>query len=172
MILTSRAIQMHRDAGEIVLEPFDPQLLGTVSYEFHAGDEIARVDGPLCSRQKTELTYEPVPDSGYLLEPNRLYLLSTLELMGSSVFAQRIFGTRGTGSCGLFIDVSADLGHVGCITRWTLELVSVVPMLLFPRQRIGQITFWTLSGVSAPYQGPYNAMNRPLPSKSWMDRRR
>jgi dCTP deaminase len=169
LILTAKAIEMHRSAGEIVIEPFDRSHLGTVSYEFHAGSEIAPVEGPLDSRTKQNLVYQTLPADGFLLEPDRLYLLSTLELMGSSTFAQRIFGTRATGSTGLFIDVSADLGHVGCVTHWTLELVSVRRLLLFPGQTIGQITFWSLSGASVPYRGHFHGMVRPLPSKAWMD---
>lgn len=169
MILTSRAIAAHRESGEIVIEPFDARLLGTVSYEFHAGSEIARVSGPLDARIRTDPDFEEVPESGYLLEPRHFYLLSTHELLGSTTFAQRIFGTRAIGSSGLFIDVSADLGHVGCITHWTLELVPTLPILLFPGQRIGQITFWTTAGTDSPYSGYYQAMERPLPSQLWKE---
>lgn len=145
--------------------PHDPDR----AYEFCAGTTISRISRELDARIRSELEYEEVPQSGYLLEPGSVYLLETHELMGSTAFAQLIFGTRATGSSGLFIDVSANLGHVGCVTKWTLELVPVRKMLIFPMQRLGQITFWHLAGDPVLYRGLYSHMQRPLESKSYLD---
>jgi dCTP deaminase len=169
MILTAEAISRHRTSGEIVIEPFDAKQLGTVSYRFKAGKRIARICAELDTRVESVLDDQEIPSAGFLLEPGSVYLVETHEVLGSTTFAQLIFGGRSTGSAGLFIDVSANLGHVGCVTKWTLELVPVRKILLFPGQLLGQITFWRLAGEFAPYRGSYHRMVRPLPSKLWME---
>jgi dCTP deaminase len=169
MILTREAINKYRTSGEIIIEPFDPEQLGTVSYRFRAGNIIARICTELDTKEESVLDYQAIPSTGYLLEPGSFYLIPTHELLGSTVFAQLIFGGRSTGSAGLFIDVSASLGHVGCVTHWTLELVPVRKLLLFPGQLLGQITFWRLAGEYAPYRGPYHQKVLPLPSIQWME---
>jgi len=169
MILTAPEIEFYVKRGEIIIEPFDRNLLGTVSYHFRAGKEIGILDTPLDDRIRTDPTYETISSSGFVLLPGRVYLLSTLEVMGSTIFAQQIFGTLTTGNKGLFIDVSANLGHVGSVTRWTLELVATYPIKIHSGQRIGQIIFWGLQGGYWSYDGSYQDMTRPLPSQIWKE---
>src|ERR1017187_15329 len=161
MMLTGEAINRHRTSGEIIIEPFEPKQLGTVSYRFKAGNTVARISTEVDTWEETVLDYREIPSTGVLLEPGSVYLVNTYELLGSTAFAQLIFGGLSTGSAGLFIDVSANLGHVGCVTNWTLELVPVRKILLFPGQLLGQITFWQLAGEFAPYCGQYHRMARP-----------
>jgi dCTP deaminase len=170
MILTASAIDLHRQKSDIVIEPYNSEFLGTVSYKFHTGSEIAMVNTyELDSRAEGNLTHINIPENGMTIQPGNVYLLSTTEVMGSTVFAQQIFGLRSTGSLGLFINVSANLGHVGCITRWTLELIATKPVRIYPGQAIGQIIFWSVVGDWNPYRGEYCYMTVPLPSHLWRE---
>jgi dCTP deaminase len=89
--------------------------------------------------------------------------------MGSFEFAQQIFGLISIGALGLFIHVSADLGNVGCITQWTLEITTDRPVKIYPEQFIGQIVFWKLLGERKQYQGIFHQMPQSLPSKHWKE---
>ena len=56
---------------------------------------------------------------------------------------------------GLFLQVSANLGHVGSDHCWTLELVAAYPIRIYPKMRIGQISFWENKGDANEYNGYY-----------------
>lgn len=52
-----------------------------------------------------------------------------------------LIGRSSTGRLGLFLQVSADLGHTGAEHKWTLELVAAKPIKIYPNMIIGQISF-------------------------------
>jgi deoxycytidine triphosphate deaminase len=169
MIITASEINRNIKSGEIVIEPYSRAQLGTVSYKFKIGNKIAAIKHSLDSKELIELVFEEIPQNGYLLEPNILYLAQTYEVMGSSCFAQQIFAVRDIGSAGIFIHISADLGHSGAITQWTLEITTDHYVYIYPYQFIGQIIFWKLDGEVSVYQGEYNNMSQSLPSKYWKE---
>lgn len=46
------------------------------------------------------------------------------------------------GRLGLFLQISANLGHQTIFHNWTLEIRSCIPLRVFPHQVIGQVSFW------------------------------
>ena len=169
MILTADEIDKHVLSGEIVLSPYIPSQLGTISYKFRLGNKISAITNMLDSKNTTDLNFEEIPKNGYVLAPNTLYLVQTYEVMGAYHFAQQIFAIRDVGSAGIFIHVSADLGHSGAITQWTLEITTDHFITIYPQQFIGQIIFWKLKGCIAHYNGEYQRMPHSLPSKHWKE---
>jgi len=169
MIITAPEISKNIKSGKIVIEPYSRSQVGTISYKFKIGDKIAAIKHSLDSRKSIDLIFEKIPQDGYLLEPNTLYLAQTHEVMGSNHFAQQIFALRDVGSAGIFIHVSADLGHSGAITQWTLEITTDHYVYIYPHQFIGQIIFWKLDGEVSSYHGEYNNMPHSLPSKYWKE---
>lgn len=169
MILTASKILKEVQFGKIKISPFDEKNLGTISYKFKIGNKICPIRDFLDSKNQSNLVFEDIPRDGYLLEPGTLYLAQTQEIMGSCEYAQQIFGLRDIGSAGIFIHVSADLGHSGAITQWTLEITSDHRVKIFPFQFFGQIVFWQLYGERTVYQGDYNNMTKALPSKAWKE---
>jgi len=169
MILTADEIYRCVISGKIILTPFVPSQLGTISYKFKLGNKISAIKNPLDSKISTKLNFEEIPQSGYTLEPGVLYLVQTDETMGAYDLAQQIFALRDIGSAGIFIHVSADLGHSGAITQWTLEITTDHRITIYPQQFIGQIIFWKLEGSRSQYNGEYQDMPQSLPSKHWKE---
>ena len=169
MIITADKIRQHVESGKIILEPFVESQLGTISYKFRLGNKISAIKNMLDSKKTTNLYFEEIPKSGYVLEPETLYLVQTYEIMGSYDFAQQIFAIRDVGSAGIFIHISADLGHSGAITQWTLEITTDYRITIYPHQFIGQIIFWKLQGLKSMYNGEYQNMTQSLPSKYWKE---
>jgi dCTP deaminase len=106
-----------------------------------------------------------LPEDGFLLDPHRVYLGHTFEVLGSSVYAMSLIGRSSTGRLGLFLQVSADLGHTGSVHRWTLEIVAVKPIVLYPGMSIGQISFWQNYGDVTPYLSGYSDYSLPQISR-------
>lgn len=165
MFLSAAAIERAMADRRITITPFDPARLGAASYTFGVGDEVFEV-AP--ERTDTGYTFAPRPaplqNGAWLLAPGRLYLAATQERMGSAHFAMRLVGRPGLGHIGLFLQVSADLGHQGALHAWTLEIVATNPTRLHPGQLIGQIGFCRTAGPARPYEGDFGASDRPMMS--------
>jgi len=162
MILTGPAIEEARDQGKIVIEPFKSSHLNPNSYNFRLADTILRAtqDGAGASFERIDLK-EP----GVVLQPRTLYLGATLEIIGSTDFAMTLLGRSSLGRLGLFLNITADLGHVGAVSQWTLELTVVQPLRIYRRMRIGQVAFWKQSGTAKGYDGRYHLDVGPIPSR-------
>jgi dCTP deaminase len=61
----------------------------------------------------------------------------------------------------LFLEISADLGNLGTAHKWTLEITSVQPVIIYPYMKIGQVSFWIPEGDIINYQGNYTNFNIP-----------
>jgi dCTP deaminase len=166
MILSRSAIEAEVKAGRIDIDPFDPARLNPASYTFALGRELLEVayeedrDGKYLFR----LTPVAPDDGGWLLEPRRLYLATTLEKIGGPYFAVRLTGRPSLGLAGLFLQVTADLGHIGPSHRWTLEIAPTIRTHLRPGQPVGQVAFWETTGDRTAYRGVFGTSDAPLGS--------
>ena len=71
-------------------------------------------------------------------------------------FVPSLIGKSSLGRLGLFLQITADLGNLGAIHKWTLELKAVQPVKIYPLMRIGQVTFWDTQGdKNMRYDGKY-----------------
>lgn len=163
MILTGPKIEHAVKWGDITIKPFYEKQVNPNSYNFHLFPTILKVS----AIENNEFIHETIelPDSGYILKPNILYLGATFEIIGSKVYAMTILGKSSLGRLGLFLNSTADLGHFGSISQWTLELSVVQPLKIYPQMTIGQIAFWTQNGNYTGYQGKYFKDLGPKPSK-------
>ena len=161
MILTGPAIKSAVRRGDVAIEPFDERDINPNSYNYHLGDSLL-VLGPGGSPiRKVTLTQE-----GYVLNPRKVYLAATLERIGSERYVTLLLGRSSVGRLGIFLNVTADLGHIGSNSHWTLELMVVQPVRIYPRMRIGQISFWFADGSSfRHYAGRYHCDTRPVPNR-------
>lgn len=83
-----------------------------------------------------------IPEDGYILKPRQMYLGHTAETIGSRKYAMSLIGRSSVGRLGLFLQISANLGHTTSSHKWTLEMVSVKPLKIYPYMKIGQVSFW------------------------------
>jgi dCTP deaminase len=156
MILTRTEIDRRVAAESITISPYCPTQLNPTSYSYRLGDEI----GELSSTGRSDALVE-LGAAGMLLQPGRLYLSHTYEVIGSRECVVTLMGRPSIGRLGLFVQLSADLGNVGDAHRWTLELTCVQPVMIYPRMLIGELTFWETRGELAYYSGPYTRFSRP-----------
>lgn len=158
MILTGIAIEAAYRQGDIEIVPFDPRHVNPNSYNFRLGPTLVEVE-----RADPYTLGAPIQmgRTGFLLAPRRLYLGATMEKIGSSRYVTTLLGRSSIGRLGLFLNVSADLGHVGCSSEWTLELTVVQPLWVYPGMVIGQVAFWEQVGEALPYDGRYHRDRGP-----------
>jgi len=162
MILSGAKIISALAVGDIVIDPFEPGLVNPNSYNYRLGNQlIERRPGETAVHGETlSLT-----STGHVLQPGRLYLASTFERIGSRRYVTTLLGRSSLGRLGLFLTATADLGHVGCESNWTLELSVVQPLRIYPGMRVGQIAFWNVIGTNEPYAGRYQSDNAPIPNR-------
>lgn len=158
MILSGQQIAEEVRLGRIVIDPFAEVDLNPNSYNYHLGTSVKFA--PACGQphdpsQSEEWVSEPITPQGVILYPSRLYLSHTRERIGSSVFVPSLIGRSSVGRLGLFVQVSADLGQLGAIHCWTLELAVVQPLRIYAGMRIGQVSFWVAKGYRSRYRGEY-----------------
>jgi len=169
MILTGSKIKEMREAGHITLEPYDEKQVNPNSYNYRLGPQLGV---PVLSAHQVASTafnrvafnFIDIPKDGYILEPGKMYLGHTLEQLGSDKYAMRLIGRSSIGRLGLFLQVSADLGHTGSSHQWTLEIVAAKPIKIYPEMKIGQISFWKNDGDVAAYTSGYSRFSTPQPS--------
>lgn len=114
-----------------------------------------------------------IPPTGYVLQPNILYLGSTNEEAGSSHFIPMYEGRSSLARLGLQSHISAGFGDIGFQSNWTLELQVVHPVKIYPNIRIGQVYFHRANqDFNNPenwYNGKYKSQKKPQESKSFLD---
>ncbi len=157
MLLTGAEIARQRADGDITIEPFIPTQIEQNSYGFRLGhrllscaEEVYDARRPLEPVAPTE-----IPAEGVLLYPNRLYLGETLEVIGSTRNACELYGNLSIATLGVWIQVSAPLGHTGAIIRWTLEIRVAQPIRLHRGTLVGKVAFWSVNGAVMQYDGRY-----------------
>ena len=158
MILTGPAIQSAVRSGDIFVEPFDSASLNPNSYNYHLADSLLVLG--VGGKPSRKLLLLP---SGYVLKPGKVYLGATRERIGSDKFVTLLLGRSSIGRLGIFLNVTADLGHLGSCSHWTLELTVVQPVKVYPGMKIGQVSFWLTDDKSSyRYRGRYHRDSHPV----------
>lgn len=162
MILTGNAIQDAIESGDVTFDPFDPQLLNPNSINYRIGRKLYRISNNILDPMH-DVDVEPIDFTHEaLLEPNQIYLANTYERIGSRKYTPRLIGRSSLGRLGLFLQITADLGQLGNAHQWTLELRVVQPLKIYPHMKIGQVSFWKLTGnVESYYDQGYTTFNDP-----------
>ncbi|MFI9210981.1 dCTP deaminase domain-containing protein [Streptomyces sp. NPDC053253] len=152
MILTGPAITAAVHAGEITIDPYDPARVSPNAYDWHLGNTLRVCSGDLDAAVPTAYTEQTIPTTGLVLQPGLLYLGVTHERTGSEAYAQMLNGDRTIGALGIWVHVSAPLGHQGHAIRWTLEIRAARPVRVYPGMTFGKLVFLATQGTPASYQ--------------------
>jgi len=171
MILTGTEITREVENGNIHLKPFEKKLVNPNSYNYRLGETLYEVvSKPIDSRKPVDVIEHKISDKGYLLEPGKLYLGHTYEEIGSDDYVTSLIGRSSIGRLGLFLQITADLGHLGAKHCWTLELEVVQPLRVYPLMRIGQVSFWVTKGQKKiKYDGKYAKHSKPHRSEMFLE---
>lgn len=146
MILSGEEIKKHL-GKEIVIDPFDPSRINPNSYNLSLHPEIMTYEEVVLDMKKRNRVRSlTIPESGLVLEPNRLYLARTNERTETHKFVPMIEGRSSIGRLGLFVHVTAGFGDVGFCGYWTLEMFAVQPIRIYPNVEICQIFYHQIHG--------------------------
>ncbi|MBI2278945.1 MAG: dCTP deaminase [Candidatus Brennerbacteria bacterium] len=170
MILTGKEIEKEVQKGRIIISPFRRRQLNPNSYNFRLGRFIKVYRNRLLNpklKQKVDLI--EIPRNGLVLDPRRLYLGHTEEIMGSNHYVPIIRGRSSIGRVGLFIHITADLIDIGSVNQWTLQLHTVQKIRIYRNMLIGQVTFWVPKGKIRLYGGKYQNSRGPMESQIYKD---
>lgn len=163
MILTGPEIQKRIDDGRIVIDPFDPGLVNPNSYNLRLHDELmVYEDECLDMRRPPKTRRLSIPEDGFELQPNRLYLGRTVEYTETHQCVPMLEGRSSIGRLGLFVHVTAGFGDVGFRGFWTLEMICIAPIRIYPGVEICQIFYHTLEGAIEEYKSNKYQGNRDI----------
>jgi len=147
MILTGAEILEQQKAGRLRIDPFHPDQISPNSYDFRLGDALEVYEREeLDSRADNPRKSIRIPDEGIVLRTDRVYLAQTQEEIGSDYFVPMIHARSSIARLGLFIHVTCDVIEIGSYDRSILQLHAVQPVRIFKGMRIGQVTFWSVTG--------------------------
>src|SRR3972149_9668586 len=149
MILTGSKITEEVRSGSICLDPFEESLVNPNSYNYRLDKDLVEITYNVDDIKLLPIQHKLIiPEEGYVLQPNKLYLGVTYETIGSPKYVPSLIGRSSLGRLGLFLQITADLGHIGTKHRWTLELACVQPIRIYSRMKIGQVSFWEPKGLN------------------------
>jgi dCTP deaminase len=177
MILTDKTIIDEIAAGNIVIEPLIEANIGTNSVDLTLSNTLLiYTDHVLDVRKKPQTAEIIIPEKGMILEPGILYLASTVEYTETLRHVPIIQGKSSLGRLGLFVHVTAGFGDVNFRGHWTLELVCVQPVKIYPYMKIAQICYHDISEM--PYtdyaskaDAKYsNQGKEPVASKNYLNK--
>ena len=181
MILSDADIRKEIAAGRIEIDPFDPACVQPSSVDLHvdagfrvfANSRYPFIDVRAEMPDLTELV-EVGADEPFILHPGEFVLGSTLERVRIPVdLVARLEGKSSLGRLGLLIHSTAGYVDPGWDGTLTLELSNVanLPITIYPRMKIGQVSFFQLSSpAEAPYgaaatRSKYQGQRGPTPSR-------
>ena len=170
MILSGKEIVKHL-GKEIIIEPFHPERVNPNSYNLSLYNELMVYDHQELDMAKPNpASTIYIPKSGYVLQPNKLYLGRTNEYTRTDGYIPMLEGRSSVGRLGVFIHVTAGFGDVGFAGYWTLEIFCVQPIRIYPNVEICQIYYHDIDGEYDTYQhGKYQNNTCIQPSMLWKD---
>lgn len=147
MILSDNRILEEIEKGNILIEPFKRECLGTNSYDVHLGRYLALYKNRvLDAKAHNEIEEVIIPNEGIVLEPNTLYLGVTEEYTETHRHVPFLEGKSSVGRLGIDIHATAGKGDVGYCNTWTLEISVTQPVRVYAGMPIGQLIYFAVEG--------------------------
>lgn len=145
------------EEGSIVIAPFNKNNVNPNSYNLTLGSELlVYTEDVLDCKIENPTRKIEIPEDGYILSPNTLYLASTNEYTENENYVPQISGRSSIGRIGLTVHLSGGCGNLGFKGTWTLGLTCVTPTRVFKGMEIGQIYFFPPVGsTNIRYNGHY-----------------
>jgi dCTP deaminase len=164
VLLSDRDIRAELDAGRVVLDPLDLEMVQPSSVDVRIDRFFRLFDNhkyPVIdpAEEQPDLTrlVEVEPDEPFVLHPGEFVLASTYEVVTLAAdIAARLEGKSSLGRLGLLTHSTAGFIDPGFSGHVTLELsnVATLPITLWPGMKIGQLCFFRLS---SPAEHPYGS---------------
>ena len=174
MILSDKKIAEYLDTGDIVIEPFRKECLGTNSYDVHLGKYLKLYKTRVLDAKKFNEAEEVIiPEEGYIIAPGTLYLGVTEEYTETHNCVPFLEGKSSVGRLGIDIHATAGKGDVGFCNYWTLEISCIQPVRIYAGMPVGQLIYFMVEGDLENYynrkqNAKYNQRSgKPMESMMW-----
>jgi dCTP deaminase len=185
MIFSDRTIREAIASGRIGIDPFDPAMVQPSSIDLRCdpnfrvfeNHKYAVID-PKAPQGDLTTGVTATDDAPFILHPGEFVLGSTLESISlADDVVARLEGKSSLGRLGLLIHSTAGFIDPGFKGQVTLELSNVanLPITIYPRMKIGQISFYQMTTpADVPYGSPqlgskYQGQTGPTPSQMHKD---
>ncbi|WP_329089587.1 MULTISPECIES: dCTP deaminase [unclassified Streptosporangium] len=185
MLLSDRDIAAEIEAGRVMIDPFQPEMIQPSSVDIRLdryfrvfeNHRYPHIDPAV---EQPDLTRMVEPDKGepFILHPGEFVLASTYEVVTlPDDIASRLEGKSSLGRLGLLTHSTAGFIDPGFSGHVTLELsnVATLPIKLWPGMKIGQLCMFRLSSPaeypygSEKYGSRYQGQRGPTPSRSYLN---
>jgi dCTP deaminase len=177
MILSDKKILEAIANGNIVIEPFRKECLGTNSYDVHLSKYLAVYKNrTLDAKQHNTIEEIVIPEEGYVIQPGILYLGVTEEYTETHHTVPFLEGKSSVGRLGIDIHATAGKGDVGFCNTWTLEISCVQPVRIYAGMPVGQLIYFRVDGDIENYynkksNAKYNGRTiKPVESMMWRNK--
>jgi dCTP deaminase len=170
MILSGKEI-IKKIGKEIIIDPFDENLINPNSYNLRLHNELLVYDEKILDMKMPNKTKSiTIPDNGIILGPGKLYLGRTFEYTKTDNYVPMLEGRSSVGRLGVYIHVTAGFGDVGFSGYWTLEIQCIQPVKIYPMVEICQIYYHSIEGEYEIYKsGKYQNNSGIQPSLLYKD---
>jgi dCTP deaminase len=185
VILSDTSIRKALADGRIVIEPLDERSIQPSSVDLHVdqyfrvfrNDTTPFIDPKQSQENLTELVEVP-DEAAFILHPGEFVLGSTYERVAlPDDLVARLEGKSSLGRLGLLIHSTAGFVDAGWDGHLTLELSNVanLPIAIYPKMKIGQISFLEMTTpAAAPYGSAsmgskYQGQRGPTPSRYYLN---
>jgi dCTP deaminase len=148
MILSDSEIVLNVNLGKIVIKPFNTKYLNPNTVDLTLNKKCKRYIGDILDCKSDNPTEEfDIPEEGYILQPNELYLYSCNEIIGvKQNICATVMGKSSLGRLGLDIHVCAGFIDTGFEGSLVLEMRVIKPLKIYPNMKICQIKFEYVEG--------------------------
>lgn len=184
-MLTGSAIKQAIEDGDITISDFDESRLNTNSYNLRLSDVFKKYAAPnredgFIDISKGCKTKEIINIHGTdVSRPKKLYLRpgdfvlgSTMETVASDKYIPIITGRSSIGRYSISVHQEAGFGDIGFSGKWTLQLSTLLPVIITPGMEICQVYFITPIGrVDQLYNGKYQNSVGPQESRFYTEHR-
>lgn len=176
MILLKSKIEEEIKNGNITIKPFDKSKLNPNSYNLTLNNKLlVYTEDVLDMKKQPKYEILIIPEEGLILEPGKLYLGMTNEFTHTDKYVPMLEGRSSIGRLGMTIHITAGFGDIGFGGNWTLEIMCIHPIKIYPNVDICQIYYHTgmadINNNITSYgsTGKYQGSTEPLPSMMWKD---
>lgn len=177
MILSDKRILEEINKGTIKIEPYRKECLGSNSYDVHLGKWLAKYKDELLDAKKhNTIEHFEIPEEGFILMPDILYLGVTEEYTETHTHVPFLEGKSSTGRLGIDIHATAGKGDVGFCGHWTLEISVKQPVKIYKGMPIGQLIYFPVEGeIAVKYNQKKDAKysgqpDKPVESMMWKNK--
>ena len=162
MILSGQQIESRID-DDIIIDPYNPNQLNSNSVNLTLHDELMTYEEVVLDMRKANRVRRiPIPQDGYVLKPNQLYLARTVERTETHNLGPMLEGRSSVARLGLFINATGGFGDVGFCGYWTLQMFAVQPLRIYPGIPICQIFYHEIIGDFLEYSSDKYQHNRDV----------